>query len=154
MLRRIIAALGTLPVRGIVTTGQGVDPSDLEPTPNVQVLRSAPHSRVLREASLVLTHCGHGTTARALAAGVPLVCLPQGRDQPDIAARVVHHGAGVRLDAAAPAEAIAAAARGVLADPRYRRAAGRIAQAVARETAIDRAVEHIEQVTAEVAVEA
>ena len=38
-----------------------------------------------------------GTVTRALAAGVPLVCMPMGRDQPDVAARVIHAGAGLRL---------------------------------------------------------
>jgi UDP:flavonoid glycosyltransferase YjiC (YdhE family) len=34
---------------------------------------------------------------KALAAGVPLVCLPMGRDQEDTAARVTLSGSGVRL---------------------------------------------------------
>jgi UDP:flavonoid glycosyltransferase YjiC (YdhE family) len=65
---------------------------------NVDVVRAAPHREVLREAQLVVTHCGHGTTVKALAAGVPIVGLPMGRDQLDVAARLVHAGAGVRLD--------------------------------------------------------
>ncbi len=94
----------------------------------------------------MVTHCGHGTTIKALAAGVPLVCLPMGRDQNDVAARVVHRGAGVRLDPGAPAEQIAAAVRGVIDDPSYAAAAGRIAASIAEETAEDRAVAEIEAV--------
>ena len=96
----------------------------------------------------MITHCGHGVTIKALAAGVPLVCLPMGRDQLDVAARVVHAGAGVRLDQAAPPDEIASAARRVLADDSYRAAAERIAAAIAEETASDIAVEEIEAVLA------
>jgi UDP:flavonoid glycosyltransferase YjiC (YdhE family) len=117
--------------------------------PGVQVVRSAPHAEVLREAAAVVTHCGHGTTIKALAAGVPLVCLPMGRDQLDVAARVVHRGAGVRLDPSAEPAAIAAALHEVLAEPGYREAAERIAAAIATETAHDRAVEEIEALIAE-----
>jgi UDP:flavonoid glycosyltransferase YjiC (YdhE family) len=38
-----------------------------------------------------------GITQRALAQGVPVVVVPFGRDQPDVARRVEHAGAGVRL---------------------------------------------------------
>ena len=86
--------------------------------------------------------------ALTLAAGVPLVCLPMGRDQLDVAARVVHAGAGLRLEPAAAPEEIAAAARSVLADGSYRRAAERIAAAISEETATDLVVAEIEAVLA------
>ena len=110
----------------------------------MQVVASAPHVEVLREAAAVVTHCGHGTTIKALAAGVPLVCLPMGRDQLDVAARVEHRGAGIRLDAFAEPQAISEAVRDVLDEPRFREAAGRIADAIAEETAEDRVVAEIE----------
>ena len=148
LLRRIVAAVGELPVRVVATTGQGIDPGSIPAPANVQVVRAAPHSEVLREAALAITHCGHGVTIKALAAGVPLVCLPMGRDQLDVAARVVHAGAGLRLEPSAAPEEIAAAAQRVLADGSYRRAAERIAAAIAEETATDLAVAEIEAVLA------
>jgi MGT family glycosyltransferase len=144
VLRRAVAAMGTLPVRAVVTTGRGIDPELVEAPTNVEVHRLAPHRKILQEAAAVVTHCGHGTTLKALAAGVPLVCLPMGRDQFDIAARVAHRGAGVRLDPSASPDAIAAAVREVLDDATYRRAAGHIAEAIAEETAEDRVVAEIE----------
>ena len=148
LLDRIAAALGSLPVRAVLTTGNGIDPASIEAPANVQVVKAAPHSAVLREAALAITHAGHGVTIKSLAAGVPLVCLPMGRDQLDIAARVVHAGAGVRLEhTAAPAE-IAAAAKGVLSKRSYRQAAERIASTIAEETATDRALAEIEAVLA------
>jgi UDP:flavonoid glycosyltransferase YjiC (YdhE family) len=114
----------------------------------VQVVKAAPHSAVLREAALAITHGGHGVTIKSLALGVPLVCLPMGRDQLDIAARVVHAGAGVRLEHTAAAAEIAAAVEQVLGDASYREAAQRIATTITEETVTDRAVEEIEAVLA------
>jgi hypothetical protein len=62
----------------------------------------------------------------------------------DVAARVVHAGAGVRLGADAPAEAVAAAVRVVLGDGRHAAAAARLAAAIREETAADRAVAEVE----------
>ena len=61
LLHRIAAALGDLPVRGVMTTGKGIDPASVPAPANVQVVRFAPHVQVLREAAAVVTHCGHGT---------------------------------------------------------------------------------------------
>lgn len=149
MLRRAVAAMGTLPVRAIVTTGRGIDPAMIDAPANVEVRELAPHRKILAEAAVVVTHCGHGTTIKALAAGVPIVGLPMGRDQFDIAARLVHCGAGIRVDASAPPEAIAAATGLVLGDTSYRKAAGRIARAIAEDTADDRAVGEVESVVRE-----
>lgn len=71
-----------------------------------------------------------------------------GRDQLDVAARVVHAGAGRRLDPETPADSITPAIRDVLADPRYAAAAARIATAITEETGSDLAVEEIEAVAA------
>jgi UDP:flavonoid glycosyltransferase YjiC (YdhE family) len=148
LLRRIAAALGSLRVRVVLTTGNGIDPASIEAPPNVQVVKTAPHSAVLREAALAITHGGHGVTIKSLAAGVPLVCLPMGRDQLDIAARVVHAGAGVRLEPTAATAEIASAVEQVLGEASYGEAAERIATTIAEETATDRAVEEIEAVLA------
>lgn len=149
LLQRVVDAVVPLPVRVVVTTGAGVDPEALSVPSHVQVVRSAPHSKVLQHASLVVTHAGHGTVIKALAAGVPLVCLPMGRDQLDVAARVVHAGAGARLDPSAEAEEIADAIRNVLHDPTYDAAARRVAAAIAEETSSDAAVSEIESVVME-----
>lgn len=131
VLRRVVAALSTLPVRGVVTLGQALQPSEVPAADNVAVVRTAPHRPLLAHARLAVTHCGHGTTMKALAAGVPMVGMPMGRDQNDTAARVVHHGAGVRLSPNAAPARIAAAVERVLADDRYRAAAARLAEGIA-----------------------
>ena len=126
LLRRIADALGALPVRGVVTTGHAIDPDELPSHPQVQVLRSAPHRAVLEHASAVVTHGGHGTVIKALAADVPLLVLPMGRDQLDNATRVTERGAGLRLEPDAGADAIAAAVRRLLDEQGFREAAARL----------------------------
>jgi len=129
-LRRVVEALGKSPVRAIVTTGPAIDGGTLQAPANVSVVSSAPHGQVLEHAALVVTHGGHGTVMKALAAGVPLVILPHGRDQPDTAARVAARGAGVTLKRTATSTAIADAIRRVLEDPSYRSAARRLGETI------------------------
>jgi MGT family glycosyltransferase len=145
VLQRVAIALGRLPVRGVLTTGPTIAPAELDAPPNVTVLRHAPHREVLRHASAVVTHAGHGTVIKALAAGVPVVALPLGRDQLDNAARVEHHGAGLRLRPKAKPERIARAVSRVIEDPSFTAGAERLAAAIAAETAEDRAVAELEQ---------
>jgi MGT family glycosyltransferase len=133
LLRRAAAALGRLPVRGVVTTGRAVDPRDVPAPGNVRVLRAAPHRAVLAEAAVAVVHAGHGSVLKALAAGVPLVCVPMGRDQKDNTVRVVRLGAGIRVPRSASPEDLAGAVRRVLDEPAYREAAGAFAGVLAEE---------------------
>ena len=143
-LQRVTTALGQLPVRGLVTTGPSIPADAIQAPANVTVVERAPHSEVLRHASAVVTHAGHGTVIKALAAGVPVVAMPLGRDQLDNAARVAHHGAGLRLKPKAKPEAIASAVRRVLDEPSFAAGAERLAEAIAAETAEDRAAAELE----------
>ncbi|OGQ22183.1 MAG: hypothetical protein A2138_08115 [Deltaproteobacteria bacterium RBG_16_71_12] len=143
-LARIRDALTSLPLRAILTLGPGLADRTLDSTKNVAVMRAAPHARILREAAVCISHCGHGTTLKALSAGVPLVCMPFGRDQGDNAARVVFHGAGVRLDRDATIDEIARAVTTVLGDARYRAAALRMADRLAAEAREDVCVRELE----------
>src|SRR5436305_4493531 len=135
VLRRIAAALGRLPVRAVLTTGPAIAPSEVPAPANVRVLRAAPHCQVLSEAALMVTHAGHGSVLKALAAGVPLVCLPLGRDQKDNTTRVLRLDAGIRVSKHARPAGIAAAIRQVLAHPAYAHAAHRFAATLAAESA-------------------
>jgi MGT family glycosyltransferase len=135
LLARIAEGLGQLPVRAVLTTGRAVDPAEIQAGANVEVLQTAPHTVVLREASVVVTHAGHGTVMKALAAGVPLVCIPMGRDQKDNTARVLRLGAGMRLSKKSTPPQIAAAITEILERPQYLAAARRFAEVLAWEAA-------------------
>ena len=132
LLARTIGALGGLDAHVLVTTGRNIDPAGLPAPSNTVVVRSAPHAELFPRAAAVVTHAGMGTVTRALTSGVPLVCLPMGRDQPDVSARVVHAGAGLRLFPIARPAAILRAVERVINEPPFRAAAQRVgAQLVA-----------------------
>ncbi len=147
-LQRIAVALGTLPVRGLITTGPAIDPAAIQAPPNVTVVAAAPHAEVLEHASAVVHHGGHGTLIKALMAGVPSVVLPFGRDQLDNAARLTAAGAGLRLRPSARAGTIATAIRRTLDDPGLRDGARRLAAAIAADGAEDLAVAELEALAA------
>jgi len=133
LLQAAADALGRLDVHGLITTGPSVDPASVHPPANVTVVPWARHADVVRHCAAVVTHGGHGTVMKALEAGVPLVVVPLGRDQPDNAARVVHVGAGIRVKGKPDADKLEAALRSVLDDPSYRAAAGRVAARLTEE---------------------
>lgn len=145
-LQRIITALGTLRVRGLVTTGPAMRGERFDVPANVVVLPTAPHSQVFPGAAAVITHGGHGTVMRALANGVPLLCLPMGRDQNDNAARVVARGAGLRLSPAAKPDQIAAAVQQLIDKPEFRAGAARLSRHIERDAAAGLAVDALESV--------
>jgi MGT family glycosyltransferase len=132
-LNRIVDALAGLPVRGLLTLGPGLLPGEVRSAHNVVVVPSVPHAEVLPRAAAVITHAGHGTVIKALAAGVPMVCLPHGRDQGDNAARVVAIGAGLRLSRRSSTATIRSAVRQVLREPEFAHNARRMADRIAGE---------------------
>ena len=143
VVRRVLAALETLPVRALVTTGPSLELNGAVPT-NVEVRSFVPHAEVLPRTDLVVTHAGMGTVMASLAHSVPLVCLPMGRDQLDVAARVVHAGAGRRLSPKAGEAKIAAAIRDALADHTLTARARRLGRVIDDELAADQAVAELE----------
>lgn len=145
-LQRIVTALGTLDVRGIVTLGPAMAGATLDLPANVFALPAVSHAQLFPHAAAVVTHAGHGTVMRALAHGLPLVCLPMGRDQDDNAARIVAHGAGLRLKRSAKPRQIAQAVQQVLGGQSFRQQAQRLSQLIAQDVAADRAVRELEMI--------
>lgn len=143
LVERIVEALGALPVRALVTATGGASLPPRLPS-NVRVSGFVPHGELLPHASAVVTHAGLGTVHAALAYGVPLVCLPVGRDQPDNAARVEWHGAGLRLSPKASPAAIGKAVNRVLREPSFAASARRLASTFREERAAQRAVTALE----------
>lgn len=142
--RRCIDAISSMSVRGLVTLGPALDPAEFRGAENVVVARSAPHDQVFQQADAVVTHAGMGTVARALANGLPLMCMPMGRDQKDIAARVVWHGAGLRIGRDASVAAIRSSLERVLGDRTFREGARTLQQAILEDVMADRAVTELE----------
>ncbi|MGC5076117.1 glycosyltransferase [Agrococcus sp. DT81.2] len=89
-------ALADEPVTVIATMPAGIQPGIRVPA-NGRLVEFLPHRPVLDRAVCAITHGGMGVTQKALARGVPVVTVPWGRDQFEVAARVEHAGAGVRV---------------------------------------------------------
>lgn len=145
-LQTVIDALAPLPVRVLVTLGGSIRPDELRPGANCVLAESAPHSAVMREAALVVTHGGHGTVMRALLHRLPLLVIPHGRDQNDNAVRVTERGAGLSLLPGATVEAVRGACERLLAEPSFRAAARRLGDAVAAEAENSTVVAELEAV--------
>ena len=105
----VLEGLRTENVSVIVTVGESGDPALLGPQPdNVHVERYIPQPLLLPHCDLLISHAGSGATVGALAAGVPMLAIPQGADQFFNAEAIVRVGAGLRL---LPSEFTAAAIR-------------------------------------------
>lgn len=127
-----IDALAQLPVRGVVTTGDSLDPATLKPAANVVVFANADHDDLMSRAKLVVTHGGHGTMMRALTYGLPMVVIPGlASDQPVNAAAIEAWGAGRALPKDATADMIRLAVHGVLGSPSYAAVARELSQNLA-----------------------
>ncbi|CAN5759618.1 glycosyltransferase [soil metagenome] len=146
VLRRIISALGRLPVRGLVTLGPSMAGRSFDLPPNVVAAASVAHGQVFPQAAAVITHAGHGTVMRSLAEGLPLLCLPMGRDQDDNAARVMASGVGLRLRPSASPARISKSLQRLLGTPSYRANAERLGQIIRADVADNRAVRELEAV--------
>lgn len=144
----VLAALGRTGSRAVLARGWGgLKALAGRPLPDsFHVLEEAPHKWLFPRMATVIHHCGAGTTAAALRAGVPTVGVPFFADQPFWARRVHAAGAGpapiavARLTGAALAEALELAAEGTM-----RSRAAAIGTAIRGEDGVGRAVEIIEE---------
>jgi UDP:flavonoid glycosyltransferase YjiC (YdhE family) len=85
---------------------------------------------LLSHADVVICGGGHGMVSKTLLAGVPLVVVPGGGDQWEIANRVVRQGSA-QLVRPLTSESLVAAVTEVLSTPRYRESARRAGASVA-----------------------
>ncbi len=106
------------------------------------VVSYAPQLQLLKRAAAVITHAGLNTVLESLAEGVPLVAVPQGNDQPGVAARVAAQGAGIvvarrKLNMSR----LRNATRSVLTDPQYGEAARRLQAAMQQVNGLETATD-------------
>ncbi len=107
----------------------------------------APQRAALARADAVITHAGLNTVMDALAAGVPMLAVPIAFDQPGVAARVLHAGAGLRLfPQLASRGGIGRALRQLLDDPRFAANAARVGASLAQAGGVERAADIVEAV--------
>lgn len=112
----------TLPdgARVVVSRLRGAD----GPVPPWAAVGLGRQDELLKQADVMICGSGHGIVSKTLLAGVPLVVVPGGGDQWEIANRIVRQGSG-ELIRPVTADALVAAVERVLATPSYREAARR-----------------------------
>jgi len=145
-LSRLIECLGQLPVRALI--GLGSVPSmdrDLVPA-NVEMKPFIPLEKLLPDTSLIISHAGGGTILRALAFGVPQLCVPFIQDQFDCASLAISLGVGLSLKKTASREDFDEAIRKLLNDPTYLARAREVAREVRAEHEDQMAAKAIESV--------
>ena len=97
LVRTALAALAEEPVRVVATTNRVVPQKPIEIPANAVLVEWLSYSQLMPAASLVISHGGHGTVARALGAGTPVLVCPIIGDMSETAMRVDWAGAGLSL---------------------------------------------------------
>jgi MGT family glycosyltransferase len=120
LVRAALEGLAEEPVRVVATTNRVVPQSPIAVPDNAVLVDWLSYSQVMPAASLVISHGGHGTVARALGAGTPVLISPIIGDMSETAMRVSWAKAGLsvpwRLCRPSP---LRWAARRILADPSF-----------------------------------
>jgi UDP:flavonoid glycosyltransferase YjiC (YdhE family) len=98
LLDRVMRAIDGMDAQGYVTVPEYLDRSLLPSTGNVVVSDYVRHSAVLPHADLLVNHGGLGSITAALAHGVPMLCAPLDREQPENAAAVERLRAGEAIE--------------------------------------------------------
>jgi MGT family glycosyltransferase len=129
-IQRVLDAIDGAPLRLLVTLGSHLDAARFAVPTNAALVPYLRHAAVLPHARLLISHAGLSTIGAALSFGVPILCLPLGRDQPANAAHVQATGAGLHLPADADPGEIRTRVLELLADPRYLLAAQRMSAAI------------------------
>jgi MGT family glycosyltransferase len=146
LVRTALAALADEPVRVVATTNRVRPQRPIAVPPNAILVDWLSYSQLMPIAALVISHGGHGTVARALGAGAPVLISPITGDMGETAMRIAWTGAGLslpwRLCRPGP---LRWAARRVIADPGFRARSREMAAWGATHDGADRGAELVEE---------
>jgi UDP:flavonoid glycosyltransferase YjiC (YdhE family) len=146
LVRTALEALAEEPVRVVATTNRVVPQRPIEVPGNAILVDWLSYDQVMPAASLVISHGGHGTVARALAAGTPLLISPFIGDMSETAMRISWAKAGLslpwRLCRPSP---LRWAARRILGDPSFASRAAELAAWATVNDGAQRGAELVEQ---------
>lgn len=146
LLRAAVAGLAREPVRVLATWNRKPLPLPLKASANTRLVEWISYSRAMPQCALVICHAGHGTMARALASGAPVLAVPHSGDMAENAARADWAGVGVRLPwRLVGPQALRLATRRALSDPSLGTRAGALATWAAAHDGADHAADLVEQ---------
>jgi MGT family glycosyltransferase len=89
----VAQAIGRLGVPGLLSVGPLS--TEIEAAPEVRVAHCVDQLAALEKARVFVTHAGTGSVLESIAAGVPLLCIPQTTEHVLIASRIAELGLGV-----------------------------------------------------------
>jgi len=150
LLRAAVAGLAGDPVRVLATWNRRLPPGPVRAPANARLVEWVSYSKTMPACALVICHAGHGTLARALACGCPVLAVPHAGDMAENAARADWAGVGARLPwrLLSPGT-LRLAARRALAESRLRVRAGELAAWAAANNGATRAAELVEELAAD-----
>ena len=141
--RVLLEAVGSLPVKALLTTGPVMPREELGVIPdNVRVERFVPQVEIMPYTSAVVCHGGSGTLLSTLATGCPVVVIPLFADQPANARAAEAAGAGLAVFTH-HADDIAKAIRAVLTSESIRAGAQNVAAELASMHPMNQAIAEI-----------
>jgi UDP:flavonoid glycosyltransferase YjiC (YdhE family) len=145
LVRVTLDALADEPVRVLATTNRHRPEVPIEVPGNAVLEEWVSYSQVMPEADVVICHGGHGTVARALAAGAPLLVCPAVGDMAENGARVAWSRTGRTLPRRLLSRrGIRLATRRLLTEERYRARAEELAAWAQENDGAVRAAELVE----------
>lgn len=149
LVRSALKAFANERVRIVATTNRVRPSQPIEVPPNAVLVDWLSYTQLLPRSSVVICHGGHGTVARALAAGVPVLACPAAGDMNETAMRIgwSRTGRSVRWSLTG-ARSLRWNVAEILNDPLYRIRAGQIAAWDRRHDGPDTGARLIEDLTA------
>jgi MGT family glycosyltransferase len=131
----------------VMSVGQHTTLEQLGPAPENFIVRpSVPQLEILQRATLFITHAGMNSTNEALYYGVPLLAIPQAKDQHYIARRIEQLGAGIRLSRKhMTASRLRNSADEIRAQANYAQASARIGESLRQAGGVRAALKAIQQ---------
>jgi MGT family glycosyltransferase len=129
LVRVALDGLADEPVRVLATLNGHRPERPIAVPGNAKLVDWVVYSQVMEQADVVVSHGGHGTVARALAAGKPLLVCPSVGDMAENAGRVAWAGAGLSVPRRLlSGRSVRLAVRRLLRDTRFLKSAREIAE--------------------------
>jgi len=150
-LRKTYDALGTLPYRFVVTTGDQVGDETIAMAPdNFRIAPYIPGTRLLAKCQAMIFHGGNGTLYQALSQGVPMIGLPSHLEQIVCFRPALKNGCGLQFPPRRfSVPRLVQGLEQILHDPSYREAAARFSETIRKQNAVRAAADILEQTARE-----
>jgi UDP:flavonoid glycosyltransferase YjiC (YdhE family) len=146
LVRAANQALGDLPGTTILTLPNKDLRDELHDLPsNTLVTGFLPHTPILKESELVISHAGHGIVSKSLYFGTPMLLLPWDRDQPGVAARATRLETSIIIDRpAVNPETVKSAALEIINNPTFKINAKKQSNRLRKNKPVQTSIKYIE----------